>query len=478
MSDKILSVGIDVGTSTTQLVFSELTIENVAGAFVVPRVEIVGKTVVHRSKIHMTPLISPELIDVEALRAIVEQEYRNGGFTPADIGTGAAIITGETARADNAASVLEALSNLAGEFVVATAGPQLESVLAARGAGIDTWSRELVNHQVIANLDIGGGTTNIAAYQHGKLLGTSCLDIGGRLVRITDGRISYISRATKRLAEANRITIEVGDRPDMERLRALTRVMARQLAMGIGLVPPDEMQPLMYTNDGVPLASSIAPKVISFSGGVADLIDAPELGDPFRYGDIGPLLGRAIAEDSAFSLVERFHGVETIGATVVGAGVHTTDISGSTISYAAGLLPMLNVPIIRIDDEETADPLALARTIDERLRLHHPDDPSRSVAIAMTGAGLDSFAAVQDLADAIIAGARSVLEGPEPLVVVLEHDRAKVLGQSLAVKRGRQDDLICIDGVHTALGDYIDIGLPVGDGRAVPVVVKTLVFNV
>lgn len=62
-------------------------------------------------------------------------------------------------------------------------------------------------------------------------------------------------------------------------------------------------------------------------------------------------------------------------------------------------------------------------------------------------------------------------------MVVLESDRAKVLGQSLAVQRGRRDDLICIDSVQTANGDFIDIGTPVGAGRAVPVVVKTLVFN-
>ena len=49
--------------------------------------------------------------------------------------TGAVIITGETARKENANEVLEALSDLAGDFVVATAGPDLESILAARGAG-------------------------------------------------------------------------------------------------------------------------------------------------------------------------------------------------------------------------------------------------------------------------------------------------------------------------------------------------------
>jgi ethanolamine utilization protein EutA len=475
MTETVISVGIDVGTSTTELVFSRLTIENVAGAFVVPRISIVDKTVIYRSRIYLTPLINPELIDVDALRTIVEDEYRAAGVKPSDVHTGAAIITGETARADNAEQVLQALSELAGDFVVAAAGPLLEAVLAARGVGIDSWSRD--NPQVIANLDVGGGTTNIAAYRFGRLLGASCLDIGGRLVRVDSGKISYISHQIRRLAAASGIPLEVGDRADLERLRTLARVMARQLAMGVGLISRDEMHSTMYTNMGRPLGSEIIPAAISFSGGVADLIDADRSSNPFRFGDIGPLLGAAIADESAFGLVKRYHGAETIGATVVGAGVHTMEISGSTIEYARELLPIRNVPILRVPDEQAADPARLAAAIKEQLALLNPDDLSRAVAVCFSGQHINSFASVQETAQAIIDGAATILNGPNPLVVVLENDRAKVLGQSLAVQRGRRDDVVCIDGVHTGLGDYIDIGAPVGAGQAVPVVVKTLVFN-
>ncbi|WIY82123.1 ethanolamine ammonia-lyase reactivating factor EutA [Propionimicrobium sp. PCR01-08-3] len=475
MAEQILSVGIDVGTSTTEVVFSRLTIENTASAFSVPRISIVAKEVIYRSQIYLTPLVRPDLMDVDALRAIVEAEYQAAQVQPGEVNTGAAIITGETARADNAEQVLHALSELAGDFVVATAGPALESVLAARGVGIDSWSKE--HRGIVANLDIGGGTTNIAAYKSGRLLGASCLDIGGRLVRVIDGKISYLSHQIKRLAEASDIPLAVGDTADPARLQTLTRVMARQLAMGLGLVHPDATHASMYTNAGRALNSEIAPGTISFSGGVADLIDADRALNPFRYGDIGPLLGAAIADDSAFRLVERFHGAETIGATVVGAGVHTTEISGSTIEYARDLLPMQNVPILRISDEDAADPIRLAATIKAELAMLNPDDPSQSVAVAFSGYDIDSFTAVQETADAIISGADVVLSGPYPLVIVLENDRAMVLGQALKVKRGRSDDVVCIDSIFTGLGDYIDIGVPVGAGQAVPVVVKTLVFN-
>ena len=130
MSEQLLSVGIDIGTSTTQLVISRLVLENRAKPFSVPRVAIAEREVLYRSDIHFTPLKSETVIDADGVRRIVEEEYRKSGFVKRQIGTGAVIITGETARKENAREVLGALSAFAGDFVVATAGPDLESILA------------------------------------------------------------------------------------------------------------------------------------------------------------------------------------------------------------------------------------------------------------------------------------------------------------------------------------------------------------
>ena len=176
MHEVILSVGIDIGTSTTQLVFSELTIENQATSYTVPRISIVDKKVIFRSEIFFTPLLSQTEIDGEAVKQILESQYHKAGIKPEEIKTGAVIITGETARKENANVVLDRLSGLAGDFVVATAGPDLESVLSGRGAGADNFSKE--KRTVVANVDVGGGTSNIAVFDHGNLIGTTCLDIG------------------------------------------------------------------------------------------------------------------------------------------------------------------------------------------------------------------------------------------------------------------------------------------------------------
>lgn len=210
MHEVILSVGIDIGTSTTQLIFSRLTIENRASSYTVPRIDIVDKEVIYRSKIYFTPLRSATEIDAEAVKRIVREEYQAAGMTPEMLRTGAVIITGETARKENANEVLEALSDLAGDFVVATAGPDLESVLSARGRAPTPCPRKSAraNRQV----DIGGGSSNIAVYEKGVLRGTCCLDIGGRLIKVENGRISYIFPKIQALAAAQR-NLAGGGRP-------------------------------------------------------------------------------------------------------------------------------------------------------------------------------------------------------------------------------------------------------------------------
>ena len=98
MREQLCSVGIDIGTSTTQLVVSRLTLENRASPFTVHRVAITGREIVYRSAIHFTPLISDTVIDADAVRDIVAEEYQKAGLRREKVETGAVIITGETAR--------------------------------------------------------------------------------------------------------------------------------------------------------------------------------------------------------------------------------------------------------------------------------------------------------------------------------------------------------------------------------------------
>lgn len=475
MHEVILSVGIDIGTSTTQLIFSQLTIENRASNYTVPRIDIVDKQVVYRSKIYFTPLRSPTEIDAEAVKHIIRDEYAAAGKTPDDVRTGAVIITGETARKQNANEVLEALSDFAGEFVVATAGPDLESVLAARGAGADKFSSE--KRTVVANIDVGGGTSNIAVYQKGVLRGTSCLDIGGRLIKIENGKIVYIYTKIQKLAASHGISVSIGDRADEKTLMRVCRLMAAQLAQALYLAEPDAEHGGLYTNDGKPLSKEPVVKAVTFSGGVADCIYQDLEGDPFRFGDVGVLLGRAIRENPDFQKVELYKATETIRATVVGAGVHTTEVSGSTIHYERDLLPLKNIPILKVPQEDEASLEALTDSINKQMPLYKPEGKVEQIAIALNGEAYSSFAEVQALAKAILQGTEELIESKYPLIIIVENDIGKVLGNALNVMLDFRKEVICIDGIRTMSGDYIDIGEPVAGGQVLPVVIKTLIFN-
>ena len=472
----ITSVGIDVGTSTTQLIFSKIIMENHASSYMAPRIEIVDKQVFYESRIYFTPLLSPTEIDAEAVKKIVTNEYASANMAPELVNTGAIIITGETARKKNASQLLSALSDLSGEFVVATAGPDLESVLAARGAGLDKISKD--NRIAAVNIDVGGGTSNIALYDRGTLRGVACLDVGGRLVKVENDRVTYVYTKIEKLARGLGLPIAVGRRADSDALRALCRVMAGALAEAVGLAPVSDLCRFLYTNDGKGLPEGLPPiDGITFSGGVADFVYSRSQVDLFRYGDVGVILGYEIANHPAFSKVRFYTPLETIRATVVGAGTCTTEISGSTISFAEGVLPLKNVPILRVPEADEASPDGVEASLRFQLPLYMPGGRLEQVAIAISGAGYSSFEALQRLAAAIIRGAAAVIEGPFPLIIVIENDIGKALGHALNVALKHDKPVVCIDGIYSASGDYIDIGEPVFGGRVLPVVIKTLIFN-
>jgi ethanolamine utilization protein EutA len=129
----------------------------------IPKIEIVSKKVLYQSQIYITPIIDHRIVDAVAVKEIIMKEYEKAGFELAQIDTGALIITGETAKKENAEKIVHELAGYAGDFVVAVAGPELESILAGKGAGAADLSK--MERKKIINLDIGGGTTNIAVFQ-------------------------------------------------------------------------------------------------------------------------------------------------------------------------------------------------------------------------------------------------------------------------------------------------------------------------
>ena len=441
MDDTLLSVGLDVGTTSTQMVVSRLTVHNRAGAFAVPEMEIRQRELLYQSPVYFTPLLEGNRMDAAALRRLVEQEYRSAGISRGDVDTGAVIVTGESSRTENAAAVMEALADLAGNFVVAAAGPDLESVLAAKGAGAVDYSAK--TGCTVLHMDIGGGTSNLALIRRGEIAATGCLNVGGRLLKTRDGVITYLSPVLQGIFHG-----KVGERLQKDDAAQLARRLAEALEMAASLRPDDGLLERLTTREAegsLPLTAPGEKITLSFSGGVADCIQR-EL--PWQqFGDIGPLLGQAIRH-SALCAGKYMLGSQTIRATVIGAGCHSTQLSGSTVFCQNVRLPLKNIPVI--------------------LEQHQRRQHEGAVFLALPGLQSPTYEQLCSLAASLAAL-------PQPIYLCLEQDMAKALGQLLALRLGREAEILCLDRVRVHPGDYLDVGAPMG--CAFPVVVKTLVLQ-
>lgn len=440
MSEKLLSVGLDVGTTSTQMVVSELAVENRASNFAVPEMEITQRKILYRSPVYFTPLLEEKLVDGQKIRDIVEEEYRKSGISREQVDTGAIIITGETSRRENARTVMEALAEYAGDFVVATAGPDLESILAAKGAGAVAYSRQ--TGKTVLHMDIGGGTSNLALIRDGTIIQTGCFNVGGRLVKFSDeGAVTYLSPVLAGLSD-----LRVGEIPEKRKREALAQLLATALEMAAGRREQGELLSKLMTEEAAKKWNPPEePVVVSFSGGVADCIgtDFPLL----CFGDLGPELGRAIRE-SHLCRGEYVLAEETIRATVIGAGCHSTQLSGSTVFHQNVRFPVKNLPVVD-----------LSAFVQQK----------EKTVVSMKGIRSPSYRQVVQLAEEILSRVSP------PIFLCLQQDMAKALGQALAVRLPGDAEILCIDRIRVEDGSYLDIAEPVGS--AMPVVVKTLVLS-
>lgn len=463
------SVGIDIGTTTTQLVFSRLHVANTLPRHMAPKLEIVDRQIVYRSKIYFTPLLDPFTINYQEVREIIDQEFRQAGYKMTDIDTGAVIITGQSAKKNNAAALIHTLAGSSGSFVVATAGPHIECLLAGRGAGAAARSAEQGN--VVANIDIGGGTANIAVFKDGMAIDSCCFTIGGRLIKVNpDGIVTYIAQELIPFNDQLGLGLCPGKKTTAGKLQQLARTLAESLLAAF--LPPHNKkeQPLLAT-DGLRLDYTVDE--IMFSGGVADYIypggQLDSLAEICRYGDIGPLLGATVREVFVQAPAPLITSRETIRATVIGAGVQSLRLSGSTILVNRNLLPLKNIPVIKVSD------LADFSTIIRVIAIFIEESGRSAVALAIPPITPSSFAAINRAAGQIAAIYKTLYSEKLTVVIITENDCALALGQAIGMITGSKN-IMCLDQVAVDEGDYIDIGLPIDD-KAVPVVIKTLLFT-
>lgn len=472
---QMVSVGIDIGTTTTQIIFSELTIIEIARAGQIPRVDIADRRVLYASEIVFTPLLDAETIDVNCLVEILRREYARAGITPQQVETGAVIITGETARKKNADTILKAIADLAGDFVVTVAGPNVEGMIAGRGSGAAAYSRQ--HFTTVTNIDIGGGSANSATFRQGQQVASAAMNYGGRIIEIQDGVITAITRAGGWICEAAGVNLKVGDRPSLADLRRVTDAMADVTVHLIeGTTSP--LAEKLYQTPPSPVSGRGKP--LMFSGGIGyyfyDPIPLNSVADVARHGDIGPLLAESLRNQPAIQQYNVIRPAETQRATVLGASSQTLILSGSTIWADQAILPLKNVPVIRTELPAPANLTASAIDAAIQAALQRWDLALESDPFALS-LELDHTLDYPQLVEV----ARGLLEFSarlpvaRPLIAIIKRDYAQALGQTVKGLVGSRP-LLVIDQVGLEEGDYIDIGAPLMDGRVVPLVVKTLIF--
>jgi ethanolamine utilization protein EutA len=468
---KLLSVGVDIGSSTSHLAFSNLLLQRDERSST-RRFLIRDREVIYEGRIIDTPLIDNETIDIDRLTEFLKSEYRRAGIAPDDVQTGAVIITGETARKHNAEQIVAVLSKDAGKFVAATAGPNFESVIAALGSAATRRSRE--TGQTILSCDIGGGTANSAISVDGRIVSTSCVAVGGRLLAVNDaGKIWRLADPARKVLDHLGLKYEIGDRIPKKAIDDIATRLAEVLVEVItGPAASDLARMLMVTGD---LDFSRPIDAYSFSGGVAELI----YGGNGRHNDIGHLLARRIKTLASSLALPVLEPENKIRATVIGAGAHTLSISGSSGFMDDNLVfPMRNIPVLRVDVEQSR--LSVPHVVSEINASFARFDLAEGetvVALYFKDPVKNSYPRLELFAKAIETALPNSTENKIPIILIFEGDIACSVGNVIRRETGLKTNLLTLDELELREGDWIDIGKPLVDDQVFPVTVKSLVFH-
>jgi len=471
------SVGITIGSSTSHLMFSNLTVRRRDSR--ASRFEITEREVIHRSPIIFTPYVAGTSVDTEKLQNFITQAYADAGIAPDAVDTGAVIITGYAARKENARAIVNLFSRWAGKFVCATAGPNLETMMAAYGSGAVRRSRE--TGKTVMNIDIGGGTSKVAIIRDGVIIDTASLYVGSRVVaRDKAGRLERMEESGGLAAKELGLGLGMGTVLSDDGRKAIAEILAGALFELIGRKEPSPFTQRLMETSLLRYHGEI--DCIMFSGGVAEYIYGHERAD---FGDLGPFLGEKIRErvaDPGFGIALQ-EPEERIRATVMGAAQYSLQVSGNTIFISNdSVLPQRNLQVIKVCVEK-GKPTAedVAGSVRSALNRYDIDSLQAAGPVALS-INVSPEAAIgpallRSLTQGILSAWNESFADACPLVLIFDMDIANLVGSILAEKSGHARGILCVDGIEVGDLDYVDIGREIQSSRTVPVVVKNLVFS-
>jgi ethanolamine utilization protein EutA len=466
---KLTSVGIDIGSSTSHLVFSRLEMKQEGTRYVIKR-----RAILSESEILLTPYRDDLTIDVAALEKFINRQYERAGLKRDDVDTGALILTGVAVRRRNARAIADLFAAEAGRFVAVSAGDSLESTMAAHGSGAVAESAK--SGGVSMNVDVGGGTSKIAVSAGGKVLEVTAIDVGARLVVLDKNDIvTRLEEAGRFFAQAAGLDLALGRKVDRSKLPLMVSLMADRLfeAMSGKALSEDSRRLLRLP----PLAYRGKIDAITFSGGVSEFIYNHHPGD---FGDLGALLAKEVKQRAERLGIPVLEPAAKIRATVIGASQYTIQVSGSTIFVdPLDAVPVKNVPVVAPEFPLASDEIdqgAVKMAIERALARLDLADGKRPVAVAFRWEGSATFARLQAFCSGIAEGLEKIVAKGFPLTLVNDGDVGGILGLHFKEEMNFAHAVISIDGIALSEFDYIDIGALIPSSGAVPVVVKSLIF--
>ncbi|MEE2655808.1 MAG: ethanolamine ammonia-lyase reactivating factor EutA [Pseudomonadota bacterium] len=473
---ELTTVGVDVGSSTSHLMFSKVHLQRLAEGLS-SRFVVVNRQVLWRSPILLTPYRSDYTIDAEELKDFFGNAYKDADLTPEDIDTGAVILTGEALKRNNARAIADLFAEESGKFVCASAGHNLEALMAANGSGAVALSRQ--NHQTILNIDVGGGTVKLGLCHGGRLMATSAFAVGGRLIAFDDdGKMTRIEGPAEQVADDVGVSLKLGDTLTKENRKKIVSRMVDVIVSYATRNPTDDLCKALLLTETLPTKPSIDG--ITFSGGVSEYIYRREEED---RGD----LGKSIAHDLRHALADKRipetvydpgHGIR---ATVVGASQFTVQVSGNTIFLSQKeKLPVRNVPVASLDIDLSGDFTAndVSTKISEALKRLDMIEGEDRVAIAFRWGGDPLHARLYALAQGIHQGLPKTVEDPElPVVIMMDGDAGRTIGNILVKELNVEGEVISVDNVQLRDFDFVDIGEFMPDTQVVPLIIKSLLFT-
>ena len=466
---RLTSVGVDIGSSTSHLVFSrlELTLEG-------SRYRVTKRDVLNESQILLTPYVDDTRINVEALETFINEQYKTAKIRREDVDTGALILTGVAVRRRNARAIAELFAQEAGKFVAVSAGDGLEATMSAHGSGAVAHSEKIGG--VVLNIDIGGGTSKFAICNNGKVQEVSAIDVGARLLAFDkDGVIVRIEEAGRKHAGWGGFSVELGQKVPEANLRKMVAGMMDKL---FAMLKPESitedikgllrLQPLTYRGE---------IDCVMFSGGVSEFIYNRA---KTSFGDLGPLIAEEVHKRTGDLGLLVMEPNARIRATVIGASQYTVQVSGNTVFIAPeDAVPVRNIAVVAPElplDKDDFSKEAVRDAILTALRRLDLLNGRQPAAVAFHWDGSATFFRLQAFCAGVVEGMKDILAKSHPLVLVNDGDIGGIIGLHFQEELKIQNPVISIDGIALNDFDFIDIGALIPSSGSVPVVIKSLIF--